>query len=124
MLSDVSFAIFNMCGFINVVRRFLENKPIIPKSEQIKSANDKDMGGKDDVKEADPVKKKAALEFLEKEISSLSAKKKESSVNSLAEKALKGLKSGKNEDVESGWGEEESLKSGDLDFNDLEISFD
>ena len=52
-------------------------------------------------------------------------KTKESSVNNLAAKALEGLNSGKKgEEKESGWGDEDSLKSGELDFNDLEISFD
>lgn len=74
----------------------------------------------------DPIKKKAALEFLDNEINSLSKKNtKESSVNSLAAKALEGLTSGKKgEEKESGWGDEDSLKSAELDFNDLEISFD
>ena len=49
----------------------------------------------------------------------------ESRVNSLAAKALEELTSGKKgEEKESGWGDEDSLKSGELDFNDLEISFD
>ena len=127
MISDMTFAIFNMCGFINVVRRFLENKPIIEKKAEDKTEVKPDSKPSD--KEVDPVKKKAALEFLDKEINSLSAKKsKDSSVNSLAAKALEGLASTSkkdNENKESGWGDEEdSLKSGELDFNDLEISFD
>jgi hypothetical protein len=96
MVSDFSFAIFNMCGFINIVRRYLENKPII---ETAKSSDTKESNLGNNLKEApekavDPVKTKAALEFLDKEINSLSnvsKQGKESSVNSFAAKALQGF---------------------------------
>jgi len=95
MVSDFSFAIFNMCGIINIIRRYLENKPIIETSKSSDNKEVKSVKGSNEApeKEVDPVKTKAALEFLDKEINSLSniKKGKESSVNSFAAKALQGF---------------------------------
>lgn len=58
LVSDFSFAVFNMCGFVNCVRRYLEGKPTVQATQP-----------KEEFKEVKTIeKKKAALEFLDEEI--------------------------------------------------------
>jgi hypothetical protein len=91
-----------MCGFLNIVRRYLEGRPSeAPKVE---------------VKESKPTfeKKKAALDFLDEEIQSLNKNTKKDTIKDIERKSIKGVAK------DDGWGEDEDV-AGDLDFNDLEI---
>ena len=59
LVSDFSFAVFNMCGFVNIVRRYLEGKSEEPKVEEPPKKI---------------IEKKKALDFLDQEIKSLTKK--------------------------------------------------
>ena len=100
-----------MCGFVNCFRRYLEGKPVVqtapPKEEQ---------------KEGKTIeKKKAALEFLDEEIQQLNKSKKDAKkddkFSEMQKNILQGLGGKSEKTIEADEGD-------DLDFNDLEISFE
>ena len=65
MVSEFSYALFNMCGFVNCLRRYLEGKPMRA-AEEVKAQKQDEK-----VEKVSMEKKKAALDFLDEEIQSL-----------------------------------------------------
>lgn len=115
-ISEVCFAFFNMCGFVNLARNWLAKKEAVPMEARNveKKPMDEKKGSKADGegktqktarKEEDPKetneRKKLAMEFLEKQIQEFS----------------KTAKSKKDAD---GWDD----GKGDLAFDDLAIDFE
>ena len=70
-MSDFTFAVFNMCGFVNYVRRYPEGKSLTePKHQKVPTEDAESDSSKKVEKKAgsEERKKKAALEFLDEEI--------------------------------------------------------
>ena len=67
-IGEFSFAVFNMCGFVNYVRRYLEGKSLSEPKHQKLPTEDTESPQKVEKKAASEEKKKAALEFLDEEI--------------------------------------------------------
>ena len=125
-----------MCGFVNYVRRYLEGKSLSePKHEKVPTEDDIESPQKIVKLAGSEDKKKAALEFLDEEIEKLKQTKKvvkpKSKLESMEAKLFSSLttniitsaaKAPAKETTNTGW--DDDNESGDLDFNDLEISFD
>jgi hypothetical protein len=135
VLSEFSYALFNMCGFVNFMHRYMQGLPtsneaseVIAKDQASKeiqtspTKTPKDSKPKSTFKPApfaraedSSEKKKKALEFLDDEIKNFSKKQIQAfSLDSRKETSA----------AKAGWDDDPLALGGDLDFNDLEISFD
>uniref|UniRef100_A0A7S3IIV2 Uncharacterized protein n=2 Tax=Strombidium inclinatum TaxID=197538 RepID=A0A7S3IIV2_9SPIT len=118
----MTYSIFNMCGLVNIARRFIERRAELTPPDQLAApakpaeVQPAESSPASPKRTSSSERKKAALDFLDEEIQSLNKKQKKK-LDPMEQKILAGLS--KKASESSGQGVQ-----GDLEFNDLEISFD